>query len=79
MKTKHMDILNQQDDEIISKISELKKRILHLKNLLKTDDASAYKSKIDDFRRLPDTIRVSFPCFSPEKSLQNEYIRCLDV
>ncbi|XP_055998736.1 E3 ubiquitin-protein ligase TRIM36-like [Ostrea edulis] len=70
MKTKHMAALDKNTDEITHSITELKQIILNLKEILESNDISlisTYKSRNNEFRRLPPKVRVTLPTFSPQK------------
>ncbi|XP_062571275.1 uncharacterized protein LOC134233324 [Saccostrea cucullata] len=67
MKTKHLAALNKQQKEIKQITSEVKQRIVDLKKILDSNDASltsAYKSRNAEFRSLPPKVNVTLPSIS---------------
>ncbi|XP_048768498.2 E3 ubiquitin-protein ligase TRIM71-like [Ostrea edulis] len=70
MKSKHLDVLDKHTDEITHKIKELRQIIEDLKKILISNDVtrkSFYKSRNSEFRRLPPTVQVILPNFSPQE------------
>ncbi|XP_078340971.1 uncharacterized protein LOC111109268 [Crassostrea virginica] len=70
MSTKHLTVIGKQEDAINHTISEIEQTILNLKKLLNTSDVchvSKYKSKNEEFRRLPAQFQVTLPTFTPQK------------
>ena len=77
MKTKHMAALDQNTEEITHSITEVQQMIVKLKAILESNDLSlisSYKSRNNEFRRLPPKVRVTLPSFSPQK-IHTEQLR----
>ncbi|XP_062585366.1 uncharacterized protein LOC134247038 [Saccostrea cucullata] len=67
MKTKHLSVLNEQEDDVTKIIAEVKQSIVDLKKILESRDialASEYKSRNEEFRHLPPEVNISLPRFS---------------
>ncbi|XP_056002447.1 tripartite motif-containing protein 2-like [Ostrea edulis] len=70
MKTKHLDALKKNTNEIIQKMAQLKQIMSDLKSILKSNDVSltsTYKSRNSEFRTLPPKVRVTVPSLSTRK------------
>jgi DNA-binding beta-propeller fold protein YncE len=64
MKIEHLAVLEKHTDEITLRMNEIKQVILQIKNILGTNDislTSSYKSRNDEFNKLPQKVRVTIP------------------
>nr|XP_022296354.1 uncharacterized protein LOC111106114 [Crassostrea virginica] len=70
MDCQHLVVIQKQEDAINQAISEIESTILDLRNLLETCDVclvSGYKSRNEEFRKMPAQFQVSLPTLTPQK------------
>ena len=70
MESHHLTFIDKQEKEINKNITEVKQTILDLKKLLVTSNfclVSDYKSKNEEFKRLPAQFQVTLPTYTPQK------------
>ncbi|XP_078310799.1 uncharacterized protein LOC111137320 [Crassostrea virginica] len=70
MDSKHKAALDKQEDAINNTIIEMKQVIQDLKSLLDTRNVilvSKYQSRIEEFRKMPNKLKISLPTFQPVK------------
>nr|XP_022305618.1 uncharacterized protein LOC111112429 [Crassostrea virginica] len=70
MDKQHLAAIEKQENKINETMNEIKQVILDLKSLLDTGDVglvSKYKSRIEEFRKLPSKLKISLPNFLPQK------------
>ena len=80
MNTQHLAAIEKQEDVINNALHEIKQTIQDLKTLLDTSDVglvSKYRSRIEEFRKLPHKLKISLPNFLPQKINRDELLLSL--
>ena len=80
MNTQHLAAIEKQEDVINNALHEIKQIIQDLKTLLDTSDVglvSKYTSRIEEFRKLPQKLKISLPNFQPQKINREELLKQL--
>ncbi|XP_078321313.1 uncharacterized protein LOC144621597 [Crassostrea virginica] len=70
MNAQHLAAIEKQEDETNKALHEIKQVIQDLKSLLDTSDVglvSKYRSRIAEFRKLPNKLKISLPNLLPQK------------
>nr|XP_022296529.1 uncharacterized protein LOC111106234 [Crassostrea virginica] len=69
MDSKHLAVIDKQGDEINNTITEIEQTILDLRKLDTNDFClvSKYKSRNEEFKKLPAQYQVTLPTFTPNK------------
>lgn len=76
-----LTVLSESEDETAHSISDIRQHIVDLKNLQESSDVylvSAYKSRIDGFRKLPPKLKVTFQSFCLPKINTTQLFEELD-
>ena len=82
MYAHHLAAINKHEDTINKTIAEIEQTMHDLGKLLITSDVclvSKYKSRTEDFRRLPTQFRVTLPTFTPQKISKDQIHQQLGV
>lgn len=75
--SEHMVILKKEEEKITQSIFEIKETIEFIQNTLEANDffnILVFQSRNAEFRRLPHSLKVSLPVFTPKK-ISNEQMR----
>ncbi|XP_078321305.1 uncharacterized protein LOC111114925 [Crassostrea virginica] len=78
MNAQHLAAIEKQEDETNKALHEIKQVIQDLKSLLDTSDVglvSKYRSRIEEFRKLPNKLKISLPNFLPQKINREELLK----
>ena len=70
MDSKHLFVIDKQEKAINHTITEIEQTILDLRKMLDTNDfclVSEYKSRNEEFKKLPAQFQVTLPTFTPNK------------
>ena len=68
--SKHLAVIDKQEKAINNTITEIVQTILDLREMLDTNDfclVSEYKSRNEEFKKLPAQFQVTLPTFTPNK------------
>ncbi|XP_022310756.2 uncharacterized protein LOC111116062 [Crassostrea virginica] len=78
MNAQHLAAIEKQEDETNKALHEIKQVIQELKSLLDTSDVglvSKYRSRIAEFRKLPNKLKISLPNLMPQKINREELLK----
>nr|XP_022310246.1 tripartite motif-containing protein 45-like [Crassostrea virginica] len=78
MDKQHTTALEKQEHAINKTINEIKQVILDLNSLLDTGDVSLvskYRSRIEEFRKMPPKLKISLPNFVPQKINREQLLK----
>nr|XP_022296518.1 tripartite motif-containing protein 45-like [Crassostrea virginica] len=78
MNALHLAAIEKQEGETNKALHEIKQVIQELKSLLDTSDVglvSKYRSRIAEFRKLPQKLKISLPNFLPQKINREELLK----
>nr|XP_022305044.1 uncharacterized protein LOC111112037 isoform X3 [Crassostrea virginica] len=78
MNAQHLAAIEKQEDETNKALHEIKQVIQDLKSLLDTSDVGLvykYRSRIAEFRKLPNKLIVSLPNLLPQKINREELLK----
>ncbi|XP_022298083.1 uncharacterized protein LOC111107264 [Crassostrea virginica] len=78
MNAQNLAALEKQEDETNKALHEIKQVIQDLKSLLDTSDVglvSKYRSRITEFRKLPNKLKISLLNFLPQKINREELLK----